>query len=306
MSEDGSWAVFTQALPHTLRVCSALEVPGAPGRAEAYRDAMALVSDQGDEGPVLLAWTRIAGLPGIPGAEVLAAELQAPDPGPLAPRLAALVDAGITGDLDQMLAAMTAALTDLGDDGPWTMAWPLARVMSGVMGRAGGVRGFARVARQHWKAFSPRDALPGEAAVIEPASLAVAAVAAGNAEYGREVLAWHYGHDPRVVPALLHIWLKLAALLLRGEPAGSGLRMLQLDQQGLPDAFVDTPADNAEAVADVARDIITVTAANDHGKAAAAFGRLAGLSPDDQVTMTWVLARSLGLHFSRARQDRDR
>jgi len=126
------------------------------------------------------------------------------------------------------------------------------------------------VARQHRKCCSPQEALPGEAEVMEPASLAVAAIAAGNVGYGRSVLARQLGRDPRVIPALLRIWFTLTGCAARNEPQ-PGLHLIRFDGRGARDASVSGPPAGSEAVAEAARAVIAAIATDDALRILAAF-----------------------------------
>lgn len=291
MSEP--WNMFKRALPHTLRVCAAFDEPDQKTAEPAYHDAIRILREQGDEKLVMMAWARTAGLAGIDGPILFERELAAPAPEPWVTHAAAMVDAGVTGLPDQIGLVLIQAATALGGD-VGDVGQALASITADWMRIAGGARMYNTHLRQHVKVYDA-GATPAEAAVIEPASLAVAATAAGEPVFGKSIIDYHCERGPETALALVHVWLRLMTRIFSTtlEPA----LLVRPGDEGFPERHISEPVTDLEKTGAFLLDAVTGLAGSDEAGTARVLRRVENLPPGEWQAMSGVLAYSIGSYY---------
>jgi hypothetical protein len=276
---------YERALDGTAQVLDALAAPDAHA---AYSAVMAEIGS--GFGPLMVVLTRLAALPYVPGREVFAADEAAA----WAPMAISMIDAGMTGEEQAILLRLKTALASQDDADLGEVVWHLAQRARTVMDAAGGLGAFTRIARLHASGYRGTDAVPREQELLEPAALIAATVAAGHLGLARDYLSNIAATDSKTLPALLWIWLRLAAG--SGTMPTSGA-LLRLDDAGIPEAFADRDTESAHTLT-LAGDIVAAMAAGQREELPALLARLRALDPGSRAVMAWQLAVNIGYHLA--------
>jgi len=248
-------------------------------------------------GMLILAWADLLALRWV-SSDVVFSQIRQTDPDtPWLPYAETIVDSvGIPGSTKASATCIT-MIKALDDPAIYGLLSVMAQLVRHVLDTAGGLERLRRCAALHHLCAGPQLSAPAHYGLISPAAWIIAANSAGHYEQARDRCATLASSTADAIDKAIALWLQVTARITP-QTDGTGT-IIEVDPTGTPLSVVDPESDHpAMAQVTLIQDMTRALQEQDAAQLGQATRAIAALAYGEKITLSWQLARMLGMRVS--------